>query len=244
VPVRTVCVNVDGRTTELAPGDELAFGRDPGPGQIAVGDRRVSGRHGVIAASEGGWAVRSTASYFGFTVYDCDSPSRLCVPLGAGPVPVPFAWAVIAVEIRGDRHLLDVRAEDTCGWAEGWAGAAGDTAGEAGASSTIPAWAGVRWTDRSGRALRWYQVLVAMCEPRFAVPPQERIPSNGELARRLGVSQGVVENHYLVRLRKELGLQKFDDQSRLAAVVIAISQGLVTRADLAVLDLPGDDVPE
>lgn len=236
-------VVVDDNRVRIAPGERLAFGREPGPGQITADDRRVSGQHGVIAASASGWTVESTARFYGFTVYDCDSPSRLCVPVGGGPIVVPFASAVLAVELRGDRYVLEIRGPDTGRWADAWANAPRDLGEdpEVVTGDTVPVWAGTRWTDRTGRALRWYQTLVALCEPRFGVPPEERIPSNREVAQRLGVSQSVIENHYLQRLRKELGLRKFDEQTRLAAVVIAIGQGLVTRSDLGVLELPGDD---
>lgn len=230
----------------LAPGEQLEFGRAAGPGQLTVDDHRVSSRHGTIGAVEGSWWVRSTASYRGFTVYDCDSVSKLTVPIGAGPLTVPFGWALLAVEFTTERYLIEVRGPSAPGWAEGAAAArraeAAAAQGDAASpDATVSAWRDVRFTDRQGRVLRWYQTLVAMCEPRLCSPHNERVPSNAELARRLGVSQGTLENHYLDRLRRELGFQKFDDQSRLAAVVVALNQGLVGRNDLAVLNLPGGD---
>ena len=96
-------ITVGGNEVTVAPGEQFFFGRDAGPGQLTPDDRRISGQHGVIAVAEQGWSVSSTASFFGFSVYDCESPSRLHVPLGAGPVPVPFAWAVISIDIKGGR---------------------------------------------------------------------------------------------------------------------------------------------
>ncbi len=240
-------VTIAGVTTTVADDDEVVFGRAPGPGQITVEDSRVSSRHGAIGSTAHDWWVRSTASYSGFTVYDCDSVSKLVVPVGAGPIPVPFCWAMLAVEFKGERYIAEVRGPGSVGWADGWAATraaeihAAQAEAEAAGTATVPAWHDIRFSDRQGRVLRWYQVLVAMCEPRLLAPHDERVPANGELARRLGVAQGTLENHYLDRLRRELGFQKFDDQSRLAAVVIALNQGLVTRRDLAVLDLPGTD---
>lgn len=225
-------------------GGSLAFGRAEGPGQLTPIDRRISSRHGLIEVGDAGWAVTATGSYHGVTVYDNESPSRMCLPAGAGPVIVPFAWAVIAVEVQSDRYTLEVRGRGASGWSSGWATTARQLAhaeGDPLLSATVPVWSGTRWTDRRGRVLRWYQTLVAMCAPRFLVPPQERVPTNAELARKLGVKQSVVENHYLEQVRDRLGFNKFDDQTRRAAVVIAISQGVVTRNDLVVLELPGDD---
>ena len=88
------------RRVSLQPGEQLVFGRGPGPGQIAPRDTAVSARHGVIEALDGRWAVHSTGRVASFNIYDCQTPSTLHVPLGAGPVPVPFNESVIAIEVE------------------------------------------------------------------------------------------------------------------------------------------------
>jgi len=252
-PPSALRVLIGERAVELAPGDELPFGRAPGSGHISQSPA-VSKVHGLIRAGEGAWSVVSTGRYHGFTVLDGETPSRLVIPKGAGPVTVPFARAVIAVEVEHHRCLLEVDARHAGapGWEGAWvsylnrepASAVGPGAGSAG---TNLAWAGARFTDRAGRPLKWYQVLVAMCEPRLRLPASERedrIPSNREIAQRLGVSVGVIENHHLDRLRRELGFPRFSEQMRLGAVLLAISQGIVTTADLPLLDLDGSEQGE
>lgn len=245
-----VRVLIGEREIELAPGDELAFGRAPGPGHLSLSPA-VSKVHGVVRAGEGMWSVVSTGTYHGFTVLDGETPSRLVIPKGAGPVAVPFARAVIAVEVEHHRCVLEVDARHA--GAPGWEGAWVSYLNREPASTlasgtgTNLAWAGARFVDRAGRPLKWYQVLVAMCEPRLRLPASERedrIPSNREIAQRLGVSVGVIENHHLDRLRRELGFPRFSEQMRLGAVLLAISQGIVTTADLPLLDLDGSDPPD
>lgn len=235
------CNDVD---IEIEAGVPFCFGRAPGPGQLVADDRRVSNTHGELVAHEDGWTLTCRARYTGLTVYDCDSPSRLMLPAGAGPVRMPFAHAIVAIELKAVRYHIEVMSIGASGWSSGWATAlAQHSDGQEDPAATVRPHYDVRFFDRRGRPLRWYQTLVALCEPRLQQPPQERIPSNRELAHRLGVSQGMVENHYLDRLRRELGFAKFDDQSRLAAVIIALSQAMVTRSSLYALDLPGHEEP-
>ena len=241
-------VGIGDREVVLVPGEELPFGRAPGPGHLSL-SQAISKVHGVIHAGPDSWSVTSTGRYHGFTVLDGETPSRLIVPKQAGPVTVPFAHAVIAVEVEHHRCVLEVHA-DAAG-APGWAGAwvsylNREPAVAADGSATNLAWAGARFVDRAGRPLKWYQVLVAMCEPRLRLPAssrEDRIPSNREIAQRLNVSLGTIENHHLDRLRRELGFPRFSEQMRLGAVLLAISQGIVTTADLPLLDIDGGDGP-
>ncbi len=116
-----------------------------------------------------------------------------------------------------------------------------ESTAEPGLNVTQPAYRNVRWTDGRGRVYRWYQVLVARCEPRLSTPPEDYIPSNAQIAKRLGFAQH--QGHRGAarpRIRDELGFERFSEPVRLAAVTIAINQGLVTPADLAVLLLEGD----
>lgn len=232
-------VRCNGAEQVLGSGETFEFGRVAGTGQLTADDRRVSGVHGVIGRTADGWTLTCLARFSGLTVYDCDSPSRLLLPPGAGPVTMPFARAIVAVEFKSDRYHLEADGLGAPGWSTGWRSSAAWVEPDEPDGSTVHPHFDIRFTDRAGRPLRWYQTLVALCEPRLQNPPNERIPSNRELAQRLRVSQSMVENHYLDRLRKELGFPKFDDQSRLAAVIIAISQAMVTSKSLIALDLPG-----
>lgn len=233
-------VLINDRVIELSEGEELPFGRSPGRGQISESST-VSSVHGVIHVESESWSVTSTGRFHGFTVLDVETPSRLVIPVGAGPVRVPFARAVVAVELERHRCLLEVDASTACaeGWEGAWVSYPHRRAGVAPAGGqTVLAWESARFVDRTGRPLRWYQVLVALCEPRLRLPAaerEERIPTNQEIARRIGVTVGVVER-YLDQLREALGFPRYSEQMRLGAVLLAISQGLVTPSDLAVLD--------
>ena len=232
-------VRVSSNEYRLAESKPFQFGRADGPGQIGADDRRVSQVHGSVVDLGSGWALLCSARLSGLTVYDCDSPSRLLLPPQSGPVLIPFAHAVVAVEFKSIRHHLEVDSIGAPGWTDGWRSSAVEVSDEP-ADATIHPHFDIRFFDRTGRPLRWYQTLVALCEPRLSNPPDERIPTNREIAARLGVTQSMVENHYLDRLRRELGFSKFDEQSRLAAVVIALSQAIVTRQSISVLTMQGD----
>lgn len=244
-----VLVRVGATEQALGPGDQLAFGRNSGPGQVAADHRSVSGRHGLIDVDDRGWSVTSTGSLYSFSVYDVETPSRLYIPLGAGPVQVPFAHAVIAIEILDRRYVLQVDSVGAAGWANSWRSVRDhdprrrdpepldDDLNAVSTKTTRIGWSPAQFMDRKGNVRRWYQVLAAMCEPRLRVPAEtreERIPTNKQLALRLGISDRTLEKH-LDELRQQFGFDTYTDQMRVAAVVIAISQGIVTIADLAVL---------
>jgi hypothetical protein len=220
-------------------GAQLAFGRGEGPLQIAVSDDRVSRQHGIIGNAGLNWYVQSTSKFYGFTVYDCETPSRLHVPPNAGPLFIPFGWAIVSIEVLGDRYCFEVRGEGAVGWNGSWATHLREQARPVTremTGQTRYAWQGLNVRGRDGKVLQWYRALVAMCEPRLANPPVDRIPTDSEIARRLGISPKTLEKHR-DRLRDELGFNKYDDQMRLAAVILALSQGLVTAKDLFVLEM-------
>ena len=188
-------------------------------------------------------------SYHGFTVLDGETPSRLIVPKKAGRVTVPFVHAVIAVEVEHHRCVLEVHAGSA--GAPGWAGAWVSYLNLEPALTTdgVGHQAGLVRSPVRGSGRAAAEVVPGAGGPVRApaaaagVEREDRIPSNREIAQRLNVSLGVVENHHLDRLRRELGLPRFSEQMRLAAVLLAISQGIVTSADLPLLDLDGGEGP-
>lgn len=240
VSVLEVTIGAD--TVRLAAGEHLVFGRDPGPGQLTSTDLAVSGRHGRLDSTDDGWTVTSLGSIHSFSVYDAHTPSRLFIPVGSGPVAVPFAAALVVVDVEYRRYPLSVSAEGSPGWTTGWRSVR--ATGNDQDRVTQAAWNHARMSDRSGRPLRWFQVLVAMCEPRLRLPMaarEDRIPTNREIAHRLGISVTVLENHHIDRLRNELGFTAYSEQFRQAAVIMAIQQGLVTPDDLVLLEQAGRD---
>jgi hypothetical protein len=258
-------VKVGQQQVEIPTGSTLAFGRAPGPLTIGADDDRVSRQHGVIGSEATYWYVHSTSPHYGFVVYDCATPSRLHVPPGAGPLTIPFAAAILSIEILGARHHVQVQGVGCDNWGTNWgphvrqrrpqihggeslvaephsgSGApAVDAQAEPAPGMTRYVWDDLSLKAKDGKILQWYRALVAMCEPRLQTPPNDRIPTDAEIARRLGISPKTLEKHR-DRLRDELGFSKYDEQMRLAAVVLSLGQGLVTAEDLRVLDLPGVD---
>jgi hypothetical protein len=241
----TILVRIEEREVHIPVGSTLTFGRAPGPLLLGVGDDRVSRQHGLIGCASSYWYVQSVSPHYGFAVYDCATPSRLHVPPSAGPLTIPFESAIVAIEILGSRHHFQVQGAGSPNWEANWAPhvrkisrPTGLTREEAGRTRYV--WNDVSLRGRDGKVLQWYKALVAMCEPRLQSPPVERVPTDAEIARRLGISPKTLEKHR-DRLRDELGFNKYDEQMRLAAVVLALGQGLVTTHDLHVLDLPGDE---
>ncbi len=238
-----VVIRIDEREVEVAAGSSMTFGRGVGPLHIAAGDDRVSRQHGEIGCNENDWYVVSTSPHYGFTVYDCDTPSRLHVPPKAGPLTIPFAHAIVSIEILGTRHHFQVTGPGADHWGWNWGPhlrQAEPAAPTRPLGETRYVWDEVAMRGRDGQILQWYRALVAMCEPRLQTPPVERIPTDAEIAKRLNISPKTLEKHR-DRLRDELGFNKYDEQMRLAVVVLALGQGLVTARDLAVLDISADD---
>jgi hypothetical protein len=79
-------------------------------------------------------------------------------------------------------------------------------------------------------------MLVAMCEPSFGPTSPTTIPSDAELAERLGTTANVVSATYMKEVREALGFDKYEPSLRQTIVAVAIAQGLVTVDDLEVLD--------
>ena len=244
----TVKVHVDERDpVVLRAGEELLFGRNPGPGKVSD-DPTVSGDHGVIAATEVGWTMAALGRFFGVVVYDTETPSRLHVPRGIGPLPIPFARAAVIIEAPGGRAAMMVEGGGFPGWQGSWGSVREEAASlvdAAGTSATEGAWADLRFEGPRRQVLRWYQVLVAMCEPFLtsgatgdSAPP---VPTNGDIARRLGISTGMVGGTYIGQVRSALGFQNRVPQLRQSMVTVALAQRIVTQADLVVLDVTPDD---
>jgi hypothetical protein len=110
------------------PGAQLVIGRDAGPGQLGAEDRTVSRRHGIITAAQDHWTVQATGTRSGLVVYDHETPSRILLSRGVGPVIVPFASASVVVEVRLRRYAVTVEGPGAPGWAGSWASAIGDGA--------------------------------------------------------------------------------------------------------------------
>ena len=222
----------------LESGEFLELGRFDGPGQLAANDVAVSRRHAIIGATEHGWTVQCTGSRSGLVVYDHETPSSIHVPRGVGPVVLPFAEASVIIEVQQRRYASTVHSPGLAGWAGSWASVLGEGPDSLHPGSTRLPWDGLRWCDsRTGRPLRWYQVLVAMCEPFLLTPATAAVPSAAELARRLNTTANMVESKLVGDVRRQLGLAPHTPNLGRTMVTLAINQGLVTATDLSVLDV-------
>ncbi|WP_426571103.1 hypothetical protein [Aquihabitans sp. McL0605] len=232
----TVTVGVgEGRPLRLAHGGHLVIGRDAGPGQLGAEDRTVSRRHGIITAGEAHWTVEATGTRSGLVVYDHETPSRLLLCRGVGPVVVPFASASVVIEVKLRRYAVTVEGPGAPGWAGSWASTIGDGTQPPAPGETHIPWE-IRWKDSTtGKPLRWYQTLVAMCEPFLRHVPDAVVPTNSQIAHRLVTSEKVIGSRLMDEVRDQLGFDRYTPNLRQTMVSIAISQRLVTVADLAVL---------
>jgi hypothetical protein len=230
----------------LHDGDEFRFGRtQKGVARIS-GDEAVSRVHGILSVTAVGFSLVTTGSQIGVSVADRTTPSRLVIPRGVGPVPVPFRDCSIIVELGASRDYLDVLVEGSS-LADSWDAAWGpqmrdqwfvdDEGSSDGELATRTArFAGgrgrSRWRKANGRPYAWFRTLVALCEPALGDAPAGT-PSNPELCRRLIQRKSVTERH-LTQIYEAFDL--FDEaRDRDVAVIRAIDLGIVTRKDLEIL---------
>lgn len=210
----------------LNAGSSLAFGRAPGSGCISESDMTVSSHHGTISHDGDSWSVTSTGSYLGFSVHDVVTASGFEIPVGLGPVTVPFGQAIITVTGREARLALAVTGPVS----------ADASAPATPSGSTVPIVDRTNCIGRDGKALRWFQVLILLCEPMLtsAGAALGSVPADKEIRRRLGIGSSTMERA-LTRAREELGFAPHTPQLRVVMAITAINQGVVTPADLALL---------
>lgn len=228
-------------TVELGVGDEFEFGRKVGGvGRISEAEV-VSRKHGRIIVTTTGFSIVTLGSQIGVTVADRTTPSKLVIPRGAGPVPVPFRECSVIVHLRDGRDYFNVEVVGSA-LADEWAAAWGpqmrdrwfdDHPRSQGGTRQFLDESQVRWRKSNGAPYAWYRTLVALCEPALGDAPAGT-PSNVELQARLHQSKSATERH-LTAIYEAFAL---DEQSRDRELVVmaAIDLGIVTHADLAQLD--------
>jgi hypothetical protein len=233
-----------GVTRSLRPGESLKFGREQS-GVGFMGERRtISRHHGTIEVEDDQYTVTSTGTEFGFVVMDRSTPSRVYVPRGLGPVAIPFASAVLAIEHRHERFmlLLEVVGSDHAErWRQAWTPGQRERWRARPAMNTDAPWRGFEWARSKESAYAWFKTLVALCEPALLshsdaehVSSPQPTPTNTVLAARLVTSTKVIERH-IAEIYQELGLSHLARPDREIAVAIATGQGLVTPDDLHLL---------
>ncbi len=226
-------VTVHEQSHQVPVGGEFRFGRNPGPGQLGADDSTVSRVHGCIYNESECWSITSTGSFFGFVIHDLNSASTLEVPAGAGPFTMPLRSVMIVVPGR-HRHVLAVSSPHPLTERNPSPDAVPELATNAGA--TEPVVAKHACFGRDGRPLRWFQVLVALCEPRLrAEGGGIVVPTDQEIRRRLGMGSSSFDRAF-ARARQELNFEAYTPMVRVAMATTALHQGIVEPADIALLD--------
>jgi len=232
------------RSLELRPNEEIVFGRGVRDVGQLPNNSLVSRRHGLIAATETGFAVTSIGTYNGFVVRDTMTPSRLHIPVGMGPIELPFANAVVSFDhsVVGRLEIKVVGSELADRWEENWAPEAEHDRtitehSQRSRSTNYPASAERPPLKRNARGepYTWFWTLVAMCEGEITAE-FEGVPSNSQLAEDLGYETKAIERH-VAAIYLALDIHPGDYQRpRDTAVRRAVDRGLVTRRDLEQLD--------
>ncbi len=239
-----------GRKKELLPGDEIIFGRGVRDVGELPNNSLVSHRHGVIAATNSGFSVRSIGTYSGFVVRDTMTPSRLHLPRGMGPIELPFANAVISFDhsVPGQIRVEVVGSEQADLWEERWGPEAEHDEEvrlhDRRTSRRTQPPPGLKRKAR-GEPYTWFWTLVGMCEGEIT-SESAGVPTNADLARKLGYETNIIERH-LSSIYEALEIDPREQQRpRDVAVRRAVDRGLVRREHLPLLGertirLPGGD---
>jgi hypothetical protein len=193
----------------------------------------VSRSHGVITLTDEGFAVSAIGSRLGVVVFDLATPSMITVPMGVGPVAMPFGQARLTIDQRElDRCLvIEVSGSEACErWNAAWTAEIRTRWTQRRAASTEPPWRHMKWSFQHGGVMAWFRTLVAMCVPELE-GRSGYVPTNKELAERLFLSVGVIERH-VSDIHLQLDVPT-GPGSREELVRLAVRQGFVTRDDVA-----------
>ncbi|MBT2213840.1 FHA domain-containing protein [Actinomadura sp. NEAU-AAG7] len=226
-------------STEVAPGGELTFGRDPSAG-LTLADPAVSRVAGRVRAMDGYWLLSNLSRA---ATYVVENPEGAGEYLRARPrrldMPVPFEFARVLIPAGTGTVSFLVFAP-----AQMYADpdAPEDTGGDA---TAVPYPLDV--------GAKYFLVLVALCEPRLRDPSSVVIPTVPEIIERLGDAPGrggltraAVNFHidYLAAAKLRVkdpapeGRAAKADWQRAALVSLALRFNLVRDEHLALLPAP------
>lgn len=213
----------------LGPGDVLSFGRDGA--QVALDHASVPRLAGEISAYEDFWLLTNAARESTYVVENPQGGGEFVkVAPGRARAPIPFEFSRLMLPVPGGTVDLLVFAPEH-GYLEPGA--------PAGGASTIRSFS-------LDETTRYFEVLVALCEPRLREPTAP-VPSNAAIAQRLradgaeALSPGAVGFHvdYLadhkLRLREREEPDWRVDRKREALVALALRFDLVREKHLRLL---------
>ena len=210
------------QVVDVRPGQTLRFGRGApeSPVDIELADMGVSRLAGELSAVEDYWVISNLS---GDATYVVDNPEGageyMTVAPGRIGAPVPFEFARVSLPAP-ERAVEFLVFAPQHTYAEH--GAAHD-----GGDMTVAAFS----LDETAR---YFQILVALCEPRLRDGASVALPSAGEIVERLGggVSRAAVNHHIDYLAIQKLRVKTPDDDERLdskreALVSVALRFGIV-----------------
>lgn len=220
----------------LRPGDAVRFGRSGV--DIELADPGVPRLAGEISASQDFWLLTNFAREDTYVVENPQGGGEFVkVAPGRAGAPIPFEFSRLMIPVTAGTIDLLVLAPE-----HGFLEPAGAREGEPTAASFS--------LDETAR---YFQVLLALCEPRLREPSSAAVPSDAAVAQRLhgpgdpkGMTAGAVGFHvrYLAERKLHLRERERDDHgppperlehTREALVALALRFDLVREEHLRLL---------
>ena len=221
----------------LSPGDELTFGRSA---DLVIDENRYLHRLiGRFTWANGMWWLVNTGSSIALRLADARGPSYAKVAPGA-TVPLAYETAVLTFEAGGRPYELHLELLVDTPWFDVDPGAAGHVAAGA-VDLEATTTAGSLPLNDEQRLL-----LVALCEPWLDDSSANELPTNRQIAARLGwtITKYNRKLDWLCQKYASAGVSGLRGSSDLLArdrrvrlVEHALDTGVVTAADLS--RLPG-----
>lgn len=223
----------------LSPGDELTFGRSA---DLVIDDNRFLHRlMGRFTWANGMWWLANTGSSIPLRLADSTGNSYARVAPGAS-VPMTFETAVVSFEAGGRPYELRLELLVESSWL--------DLGGSASTPDNRAEWNDPEATTTAGSLPlndEQRMLLVALCEPWLAERGPAELPTNRQIAARLGWTITKF-NRKLDSLCQKYatagvsGLRGSSDllarDRRLRLVEHALDSAIVSSDDLAVLPAP------
>ncbi|GIJ73043.1 serine/threonine protein kinase [Virgisporangium ochraceum] len=219
----------------LAPGDRLTFGRGAEV-DVALDAPEVSRLAGEIVAADDFWLLSNFGHESSLVVENVEGGGEYVkVRPRRVAAPIPFEISRLAVPAAGRTIDLIVYAPQHT--YAGAAGAAGAVPGAAGAGATTVS------PFPLDESARYFQVLVALCEPRLRGESTVALPTLADIGDRLTLTRAAVGYHvgYLceekLRIRDRVNLPEARrlEWKREALVSMALRYDLVREEHLALL---------
>lgn len=215
----TLTIDFVGETHEVAPTRLFSFGRT---GDLAVDTSLdLPSVVGLFAHEHGIWWVRNQTTSIDIHLLDANSRSALFIAAGSS-APIPFDRSLLRVAVGQMTYELSLQCAEEREWR---------------AASAKPS--GVPSLNAEQR-----QLLVALAEDALQGAPQSELPSNADVAERLGWRVTKLNrklDHLCIKFDK-LGVaglrgsaRRLATERRRLLVDHCLSSGLITASDLDVL---------